>query len=131
MRSLSLLVAALLLPAVVACGLRRGYTDEAPEVEVHLLTSPAPPVVGTAQFTLELLEPGGSGVDHALLQVRGDMTHPGMAPVEGIVGQGAQGRYPVTFKWSMAGDWVLTIDGQLPDGRRLLRTIPVQVEPAP
>lgn len=129
MRWFSLSMAALLL--VSACGLRKGDTDEAPEVVVHVLTSPATPVVGAAQLTLELLDPAGSGLDHASLQVRGDMIHPGMPPVEGVVGVGTGGRYPVTLEWSMAGDWLLTIEAELPDGRRLLRTAPILVEPAP
>ena len=120
-----------MLPALAGCGLRRVEVDQAPEIAVRVLTSPTPPRVGPAALTLELLDPAGLGVDHAQLQVRGDMIHPGMAPVDGIVGQAVMGQYPVTFEWSMAGDWILTVDGQLPDGRRLLRTFELRVEPAP
>ena len=98
---------------------------------MRVLTSPTPPRVGPGELTLELLDPAGLGVDHALLHVRGDMLHPGMAPVDGIVGQATSGLYPVAFEWSMAGDWVLTIEGQLQDGRKLLRTFELRVEPAP
>ena len=125
------LAAGLLLPAAAGCGLRRVEVDQAPEIEVRVLTSPTPARVGPAELTLELLDPAGLGVDHALLQVRGDMLHPGMAPVDGIVGQAVSGHYPVAFEWSMAGDWILTVDGQLQDGRRLLRTFELRVEPAP
>ena len=120
-----------MLPALAGCGLRRVEVDQAPEIAVRVLTSPTPPRVGPAELTLELLDPAGRGVDHALLQVRGDMIHPGMAPVEGIVGRAVRGQYPVAFEWSMAGDWILSVDGQLQDGRRLLRTFELRVEPAP
>jgi len=120
-----------MLPALAGCGLRRVEVDQAPEITVRVLTSPTPPRVGPAEITLELLDPAGLGVDHALLQVRGDMIHPGMAPVDGIVGQSVRGQYPVTFEWSMAGDWILTVDGQLQDGRRLLRTFELRVESPP
>jgi len=119
------------LPAAAGCGLRRVAVDQAPEIAVRVLTSPSPRRIGPAEITLELLDPAGLGVDHALLQVRGDMLHPGMAPVEGIVGQAVRGQYPVALEWSMAGDWILTVDGQLQDGRRLLRTFELRVEPAP
>ena len=116
-----------MLAALAGCGLRRVEVDQAPDIAVRVLTSPTPPRVGPAELTLELLDPAGLGVDHALLQVRGNMTHPGMALVAGIVGEAVKGQYPVTFEWSMAGDWILTVDGQLEDGRRLLRTFELRV----
>jgi len=125
------LAAGFVLSAVTGCGLRRVEVDQAPEIDVRVLTSPTPPRVGSAELTLELLDPAGLGVDLAVLQVRGDMLHPGMAPVDGIVGQAVNGHYPVAFEWSMAGDWILTVDGQLQDGRRLLRTFELRVEPVP
>lgn len=111
--------------------MRQPQVDQAPEISVRLATSPDPPLVGAGRLTLVLNDPAGSAVEHARVQVRGDMTHPGMAPVLSEAAEAGQGRYPMDFEWTMAGDWILTVQGDLPDGRRLLRTIPIRVEPIP
>jgi hypothetical protein len=61
-------------------------------------------------------------VDDATLNVKGDMTHAGMAPilVEGII-DGKDGVYAVPFEWTMGGDWVVTVDVALVDGRTASR----------
>lgn len=126
-------LALLLPPALVlaACGARQPQVDQAPEISLQVITYPDPPSVGDAELTLELTDPARAPVQGAVLQVRGDMTHAGMAPVLAEAGEGALGRYPVDFEWTMAGDWILTIQGNLPDGRQLLRTYEIQVDPKP
>jgi hypothetical protein len=63
------------------------------------------------------------------IDVRGDMSHAGMTPVLVTAAKGEAGIYAVPFEWTMAGDWFITITGTLPDGRTLIRTLPVQVNP--
>lgn len=56
------------------------------------------------------------------------MTHAGMVPVlENAVDLG-EGLYQVDFNWSMAGDWILELSGELPDGRYILREFRISVE---
>lgn len=121
----------LTLLTLSGCALRQPKVDQAPEINLQILTTPDPPHVGPAQLTLLLHDPTGAAVEHARLQLRGDMTHPGMAPILREAGEDRPGEYPVGFEWTMAGDWILTVQGDLPDGRQLLRSIPIRVEPNP
>jgi hypothetical protein len=57
------------------------------------------------------------------------MSHAGMTPVIVERANGEAGTYAVPFEWTMAGDWIVTISATLPDGRSLVRTLPVRVEP--
>ena len=47
------------------------------------------------------------------------MTHPGMAPVEAAVEEQGDGRYRARVRFTMAGDWVLRVQGTTPDGRAI------------
>ncbi len=53
------------------------------------------------------------------------MTHPGMAPVLADVRETTSGSYESSLEFTMAGDWVLVIEGRLADGRRLRRELSV------
>jgi hypothetical protein len=48
-----------------------------------------------------------------------------MPPVTGEVVERADGSYQSRVRLTMAGDWVLVVSGELPDGRRLTRDIQV------
>jgi hypothetical protein len=53
------------------------------------------------------------------------MTHPGMAPVTADVRETDPGVYEAALRFTMAGDWVLVLDGALADGRRLRRQLAI------
>jgi hypothetical protein len=60
----------------------------------------------------------GQALEVAQIAVRGDMTHAGMAPVLGEAAQPDDDNvYRVPFEWTMGGDWILTVDVTLADGR--------------
>ena len=70
-------------------------------------------------------------VTGARLQLEAHMSHPGMAPVVGRFSDRGGGAYDTRLQFSMAGDWVLVVTGELPDGRRITRSLPVAgVRPA-
>jgi hypothetical protein len=71
----------------------------------------------------------GAEIGDFTIDVRGDMSHAGMTPEIVTEAKGELGTYAVPFEWTMAGDWIITISAKLPDGRNLIRTLPVQVEP--
>jgi hypothetical protein len=116
-----------LLAGVAACTRRSTAQDESPEVRVAASFAPSPPAVGEGQLTLTFFDAAGQPVGVERLQLKADMAHPGMTPwlAEFASLHDTQVTLPVT--WSMAGDWILQVDAELRDGRRLLREVPLQV----
>jgi hypothetical protein len=45
------------------------------------------------------------------------MAHPGMAPVTAAVEEQGRGSYRARVRFTMAGDWVVRVQGTRPDGR--------------
>ena len=72
-----------------------------------------------------LVDDAREPVAGARLRVEGHMTHPGMAPVTADVRETGPGAYEAALSFTMAGDWVLVLDGALDDGRRLRRHLSV------
>ena len=71
----------------------------------------------------------GSPIDDAYLAVKGNMTHAGMVPVLAEVdGGGENGVYSIPFEWTMAGDWVVTVDIQLADGTKAQKRFDMAVQ---
>ena len=128
-RAQQVLAALLATLAVVGCTRAARSADGAPDLALDLAIDPAPARVGPAEITLTLRDPGGLPVQGAALSLRGDMAHAGMIPVLADLAEAEDGVYRAALSWTMAGDWTATIEGTLPDGRRLLRTIPLRVEP--
>lgn len=117
---------ALVLAALPGC---RRQTDltAAPGYEIELIVVPSPPAVGHAHLELKLTDPQGQPLQGADLSIRGDMTHPGMTPVLAEVTELGGGRYTAAIEWSMAGDWVVTIEVELRDGLVFERTFNLSV----
>jgi hypothetical protein len=112
--------------AVVSCG-----RVESP-VAVGWSLEPAPPASGRETVArVTLTDAAGKPVPGARLRIEGHMSHPGMAPITTGLTEIADGRYEGRVRFSMAGDWVLVVTGELPDGTRLNRQIEVTgVQPA-
>jgi hypothetical protein len=80
--------------------------------------SPTPPAVGPARLIISLEDSAGAPVDGAEILVEGNMSHAGMVPVVDTAQAEGPGRYGISdFRFTMAGDWVLTLHATLPDGR--------------
>ncbi len=125
-RHLSLLL--LLIFGTPACS-RRAAIDEAPELEVVMEPYPIPAIIGPSLLTIRINDEAGNPAGDFTIDVRGDMSHAGMTPVIVTGTAGEDGIFSVPFEWTMAGDWVITITAMLPDGRMLLRSLPLRVEP--
>lgn len=115
--------------ALAGCGRAARAADEAPELALELAVGPAPARVGPAVVALTLRDPNDRPVEGAALSLRGDMAHAGMVPVLAEADETGPGVYTADLAWTMAGDWTVTVQGALPDGRRLLRTFSLRVEP--
>ena len=129
MSRLKLLSVFLLLAIILPECSRREVVDEAPELSVDMEIIPSPANPGPAILMIHIMDANKTAMGELTLDIRGDMSHAGMTPiiVDAVIGE--TGTYAVPFEWTMAGDWFVTISTTLPDGRTLLRTLPVRVEP--
>lgn len=99
-------------------GCRGGEDAGDPELVIDLAISPTPPGVGPARLIITLEDTSGTPLDGARIVVEGNMSHAGMVPVLDTASADMGGRYYVpAFDFTMAGDWVLTVEAMLPDGR--------------
>lgn len=106
--------------------------DPSDTVNVAWTIDPSPPVVGmpiVARLTLRDREQ--KPVIGARLRLEGLMSHPGMAPVVAEVVERGDGTYEAPLQFTMAGDWILLVTGQLADGSQLKKQIEIAgVRPA-
>lgn len=96
-------------------------------IEVSLRITPDPARIGSAEVQISLEGPSGQVVTGARLSLRADMTHAGMQPVLAETEEVAPGVYTAPMTWSMAGDWVLTVEGTLADGDSFSRQLEFRV----
>jgi len=122
------LVVAVSLLGVSACTRLSASIDQADDIEMSYTLSPAPARIGSAVIDVMLTSKDGP-VEGATLSFRGDMAHAGMTPVRTAFREIDRGHYRAEIEWTMAGAWVLTIEGDLADGRTLQRQIDLEVSP--
>lgn len=110
----------MLVLVVVLAGCRdSGDSDDdsgSAEATITVSYDPNPPAVGDATLMVTLTDANGDPINDATVNVRGDMNHAGMAPVQGDAENGDNGVYTIPFEWTMGGDWILTITATLADG---------------
>lgn len=125
-----LIILALLATLVIITGCRQSnaISDAGKTVQISLSVEPSPPIVGETVLTVTLLSDRGESIEGASLQVRGDMSHAGMAPEFGEVETADGGKYRIPFKWTMGGDWILTITATLAAGEIVKDTFKFTVE---
>lgn len=123
-----MIVVTLILTLVTGCTRASQPRDEAPEIQLAISLDPDPPLFGRpCQVIVTVSGADGAPIEDARLTIRGDMTHAGMVPVTVAVSEGIGGTYTVPFDWTMAGDWILTVEAELPDGRVVRRSFEVGV----
>jgi hypothetical protein len=64
-------------------------------------------------------------VTGAHLRLEGLMSHPGMAPVTATVTERGNGEYEAPLQFTMAGDWILLVTGELPGGTPIRKQIEI------
>ena len=107
--------AVFLLLLLAACGGRQNNAGNSTDVTVT--AQPEATAVGETILTITLTDADGRPITDATVQVRGDMSHAGMTPMlRSGLPEGA-GEYVVPFEWTMAGDWIVTVEFTLADGR--------------
>ena len=111
----------ILLLTLSAC--RRGSSQDIPEIGIDLTVNPNPPGVGAATLSLVLSDAQGHPIDGAIIEVEGNMSHAGMAPVFTQAVETEPGHYEAPIEFTMGGDWFVLVKATLPDGRQLERQI--------
>jgi hypothetical protein len=101
-------------------------------VGVAWTLDPSPPLAGTPIVVrLTLRDRDQKPVTGARLRLEGLMSHPGMAPVTAAVTERGNGEYEAPLQFTMAGDWILLVTGELPGGLAFERQIEINgVRPA-
>ena len=112
----------LLLLFLVGC---RGSAADLPDINVDVALTPNPPQVGQTQVVLTLTDATGQSISGAEVELEGNMSHAGMAPVLTKATEVAPGRYEAPLEFTMAGDWFISVRTTLPDGRKLERQVDV------
>ena len=121
-RLLPLLGMLFLAGGLLACRQSASPPSDAPASEapaaIELVGPLCSPPVGEGEVVVRLSDAAGAPVDDARLSLRGDMTHAGMIPLLAATEGGEGGLYRLPVEWSMAGEWVLTVEAVLPDDSR-------------
>ncbi len=106
--------------------------DSGDAISITWTLDPSPPVVGTPTVArMTIRDRDSEPVIGARLRLEGLMSHPGMAPVVADVVERGDGVYDAPLQFTMAGDWILLVTGQLADGRGLTKRIEIAgVRPA-
>jgi len=81
--------------------------------------APMPAVDRESVAEIQLNEAMARPVTGAHLRLEAFMAHPGMAPVSADVEEQGSGRYRARVRFTMAGDWVVRLQGTRADGRRI------------
>jgi hypothetical protein len=92
-------------------------------VTIKTEISPRPAKAGPIIVTLDLSDHAGKPLAGAHINLEGDMSHAGMAPVFGDAKETAPGRYQGNLQLTMGGDWVVLSHITLANGQTLERQI--------
>ncbi len=108
--------------AAVACRPTQASASSA-QVGLRVVTEKA---VGPAAIEVSLRSGDGTPIGGAQVTLRGDMTHGGMKPVILQMREVGRGTYLADdFSFSMAGDWLLSVQAVLPGGEKADRTFSI------
>lgn len=118
----------LLLVLLAGCA-RTGDQPDDSGVTITLETLPDPAVAGEATLIVTLAGADGIPIEEASLNVKGDMSHAGMAPVLAAASSGPGGVYELPFQWTMPGDWIVTVEATLPGGSTVTERFELSVAP--
>lgn len=96
------------------------------DISVEHEVEPRPPRVGPARVTLRVADAAGRPLGGARVRLEANMSHAGMRPVFAEAVEPEPGRYETELAFTMAGDWVVLVRLDLPDGRRIERQFDVK-----
>jgi len=107
------------------CG-RLARTSDAVAVDVRL--APEVAQAGRGTVAVNLRNSDSQLVTGARVTAKGNMTHPGMAPVIVDCKETEPGRYQADLNLGMRGSWVVLLHIKLANGDKLERQVGVEVK---
>lgn len=116
-----LLIAGLI--QAVVCGCSRPRQTEDANVQLTVAIRPQPPVTGTAYVEVLLRDATGNPLEATAVRLEGNMSHPGMRPSLAMARRMQPGRWLGGLELTMGGDWLLLVQAELADGRKIERTM--------
>lgn len=117
------LAAVMAIPFAAGC-LRSAAGSGNDIIDIVLVTEK---VMGPATIEVGVKREDGAPVDKAEVVVRGDMNHAGMKPVIAQTKNVASGKYLTEdFRFTMAGDWIVTAQVTLPNGEKAEKAIDIK-----
>jgi hypothetical protein len=114
-KTVKLFAAGFFLLLLTACGGRN--SQQTNNDDIHLTATVESTTVGQTTLQVTVTDAAGTPINDATVSVKGDMSHAGMVPVLAEATNGENGVYEMPFEWTMGGDWVVTVEATLPDGR--------------
>jgi hypothetical protein len=103
-----------------------GAAGQASGITMESEVLPQPARVGPASVGVKLSGVDKRPVTGARIELEGDTSHPGMAPVFGEARETEPGYYRGRLEFSMAGDWVVLLHVTLANGTVLQRQVEVE-----
>jgi hypothetical protein len=100
---------------LTACGGRN--SQQTNDADIRVIVAVGSTKVGQTSLLVTVTDAAGTPIGDATVSVKGDMSHAGMVPVLADATGGDNGVYEMPFEWTMGGDWVITVEVKLPDGR--------------
>ena len=121
-----------LIRTLAALCLVTGCSRPTSDATMSVTLDPAAPVAGVAtRARIALRRANREPLPATNVRLEAHMTHPGMTPVLSDAVRVGDGEYEARIEFSMAGDWLIAVTGDLPDGRRITLQAPVAgVKPA-
>jgi len=111
--------------ALLAGGCRKFSNDQGGISIIESIT-PQPVRAQAETISFKLTNESHQPVAGAHVQVEGDMSHPGMAPIFADALERAPGDYRALLSFTMGGDWVVLFHITLSDGRKFERQMDVK-----
>jgi hypothetical protein len=121
------LISATLVFALLLATACRSGAAIVTDLDLAFQFTPAVPIVGQDTMVDIVLRDASGPVRDARLTLEGHMSHPGMTPVVVSLAHNGDGRYHAAIALTMAGEWVLQINGQLADQRRVRQRVAAAV----
>ena len=106
----------LFVPLLLLGGCRQSQSGGTADLTIELISPLFPSLDGSREMSVRVIDVAGQPVNDAQIDIKSDMTHAGMTPVQAEAQNGIDGIYTVPFTWTMAGDWIVTVRATLPDG---------------